>query len=82
MQLKFTADSDKSYDIATDFKRGDAPPIEGGSGGPSGADGERGAKLREAFKLDLQTVALRMRIPMGDLIERQIGVAAPPTNRL
>jgi len=29
MQLKFTADSDKSYDIATDFKRGDAPPIEG-----------------------------------------------------
>ena len=29
MQLKFTADSDKSYDISTDFKRGDAPPIEG-----------------------------------------------------
>lgn len=29
MQLKFTADSDKSYDIATDFKRGDAPPITG-----------------------------------------------------
>lgn len=29
MQLKFTADSDKSYDIATDFKRGDSPPIEG-----------------------------------------------------
>ena len=28
MQLKFTADSDKSYDITTDFKRGDAPPIE------------------------------------------------------
>ena len=27
MQLKFTADSDKSYDITTDFKRGDAPPI-------------------------------------------------------
>ena len=27
MQLKFTADSDKSYDIATDFKRGDSPPI-------------------------------------------------------
>jgi len=29
MQLKFTADSDKSYDITTDFKRGDAPPITG-----------------------------------------------------
>jgi len=29
MQLKFTADSDKSYDITTDFKRGDSPPIEG-----------------------------------------------------
>lgn len=29
MQLKFTADSDKSYDITTDFKRGDAPPING-----------------------------------------------------
>ena len=29
MQLKFTADSDKSYQIATDFKRGDAPPIIG-----------------------------------------------------
>jgi hypothetical protein len=28
MQLKFTADSDKSYDVATDFKRGDSPPIE------------------------------------------------------
>jgi len=27
MQLKFTADSDKSYDIETDFKRGDSPPI-------------------------------------------------------
>jgi hypothetical protein len=27
MQLKFTADSDKSYDITTDFKRGDSPPI-------------------------------------------------------
>lgn len=29
MQLKFTADSDKSYDITTDFKRGDSPPING-----------------------------------------------------
>jgi hypothetical protein len=29
MQLKFTADSDKSYDVATDFKRGDIPPISG-----------------------------------------------------
>ena len=29
MQLKFTADSDKSYDVATDFKRGDVPPIDG-----------------------------------------------------
>lgn len=27
-------------------------------------------KLREAFKMDLQTVSLRMKIPMGDLIER------------
>jgi hypothetical protein len=29
MQVKYTADSDKSYDITTDFKRGDPPPIEG-----------------------------------------------------
>jgi len=29
MQLKFTADSDNSYDVATDFKRGDVPPIDG-----------------------------------------------------
>ena len=29
MQLKYTADSDKSYDITADFKRGDSPPIEG-----------------------------------------------------
>lgn len=29
MQLKFTADSDKSYDITQDFKRGDQPPITG-----------------------------------------------------
>lgn len=28
MQLKFTADSDKSYDVSEDFKRGDAPNIE------------------------------------------------------
>lgn len=29
-------------------------------------------KLREAFKLDLQMVAVRMKVPMGDLIERQM----------
>jgi hypothetical protein len=28
MQLKFVADSDKSYDVATDFPRGSSPPIE------------------------------------------------------
>lgn len=28
MQIKYTADSDKSWDISDDFKRGDPPPIE------------------------------------------------------
>jgi hypothetical protein len=27
-------------------------------------------KLREAFKLDLQMVALRLKMPMGELLER------------
>jgi hypothetical protein len=28
MQIKYTADSDKAWDISNDFKRGDPPPIE------------------------------------------------------